>query len=68
MSHLKERNTHGLLVGQYDVTEGCPKSTKSSMHTISFSFNFNSQNQNSSLVKRQNDNTSPGDWPRKISP
>ena len=27
-----------------------------------------SQNQNSSLVKRQNDNTSPGDWPRKISP
>ena len=26
------------------------------------------QNQNSSLVKRQNDNTSPGDWPRKISP
>ena len=27
-----------------------------------------SQNQNSLLVKRQNDNTSPGDWPRKISP
>ena len=26
------------------------------------------QNQNSLLVKRQNDNTSPGDWPRKISP
>ena len=25
------------------------------------------QNQNSLLVKRQNDNTSPGDWPRKIS-
>ena len=24
------------------------------------------QNQNSLLVKRQNDNTSPGDWPRKI--
>ena len=28
----------------------------------------NIQNQNSLLVKRQNDNTSPGDWPRKISP
>ena len=27
-----------------------------------------SQNQNSLLVKCQNDNTSPGDWPRKISP
>ena len=26
------------------------------------------QNQNSLLVKRENDNTSPGDWPRKISP
>ena len=26
------------------------------------------QNQNSLLVKHQNDNTSPGDWPRKISP
>ena len=26
------------------------------------------QNQNSLLVKRQNDNTSQGDWPRKISP
>ena len=26
------------------------------------------QNQNSLLVKGQNDNTSPGDWPRKISP
>ena len=26
------------------------------------------QNQNSLLVKRQNYNTSPGDWPRKISP
>ena len=26
------------------------------------------QNPNSFLVKRQNDNTSPGDWPRKISP
>ena len=26
------------------------------------------QNQNSLLVKRQNDNTSPGDWQRKISP
>ena len=26
------------------------------------------QNQNSLLVKRQNDNTSPGDWPKKISP
>ena len=26
------------------------------------------QNQNTLLVKRQNDNTSPGDWPRKISP
>ena len=26
------------------------------------------QNQNSLLVKRQNDNTSPGDWPRKIGP
>ena len=25
-------------------------------------------NQNSLLVKRQNDNTSPGDWPRRISP
>ena len=25
-------------------------------------------NQNSLLVKRQNDNTSPGNWPRKISP
>ena len=24
-------------------------------------------NQNSLLVKRQNDNISPGDWPRKIS-
>ena len=29
---------------------------------------FQNQNQNSLLVKRQNDNTSPGDWPRKISP
>ena len=26
------------------------------------------QIQNSLLVKRQNDNTSPGDWPKKISP
>ena len=26
------------------------------------------RNQNSLLVKRQNINTSPGDWPRKISP
>ena len=26
------------------------------------------QNQNSLLVKRQNDNTYPGAWPRKISP
>ena len=26
------------------------------------------QNQNSLLVERQNDNTSPGGWPRKISP
>ena len=26
------------------------------------------QNQNSLLEKRQNDNTSLGDWPRKISP
>ena len=26
------------------------------------------QNQNSLLVKRQNENTSPGDWPRKIGP
>ena len=29
---------------------------------------YQNQNQNSLLVKRQNDNTSPGDWPRKISP
>ena len=29
---------------------------------------YSNQNQNSLLVKRQNDNTSPGDWPRKISP
>ena len=26
------------------------------------------QNQNNLLAKHQNDNTSPGDWPRKISP
>ena len=38
-----------------------------SWSTISASWVQN-QNQNSLLVKRQNDNTSPGDWPRKISP
>ena len=32
-----------------------------------YHYNFSLQNQNSLLVKRQNDNTSPGDWPRKIS-
>ena len=28
---------------------------------------YQNQNQNSLVLKRQNDNTSPGDWPRKIS-
>ena len=43
-----------------------PKSRRKFAHNGgSFSQN---QNQNSLLVKRQNDNTSPGDWPRKISP
>ena len=33
-----------------------------------YKYQNQNQNQNSLLVKRQNDNTSPGDWPRKISP
>ena len=43
-----------------------------SVHVLG-DFNFGDivwpdQYQNSLLVTRQNDNTSPGDWPRKISP
>ena len=42
---------------------------KTSINVVkTFTGQNQNQNQNSLLVKRQNDNTSPGDWPRKISP
>ena len=47
------------------------QSLEASVSSLSFAKRpreHSNQNQNSLLVKRQNDNTSPGDWPRKISP
>ena len=65
------RNSMGKLIGKKGniMVVGDFNLPKFTWADCGPSMNQNqNQNQNSLLVKRQNDNTSPGDWPRKISP
>ena len=59
-------STHDI--GFYEKISKMKKDNKQCLLDTTYVTYGQNQNQNSLLVKRQNDNTSPGDWPRKISP
>ena len=66
-SFLQVRNMHKSL-DEFKFRPDTDTNTRVICPCASEKLLYNVQNQNSLLVKRQNDNTSPGDWPRKISP
>ena len=58
--------TEKLFIGTLNKNQN--KKNLSSLYPLADPPPPQNQNKNSLLVKRQNDNTSPGDWPGKISP
>ena len=67
----KKRKQKAMRIGDFALIVEIKDQGKEPYKILSFRQGIKTQtahNQNSLLVKRQNDNTSPGDWPKKISP
>ena len=60
--------THGVISVDSILLNSMRNGKTVNFHGQKMGITSQNQNQNSLLLKRQNDNTSPGDWPSKISP